>query len=136
MTRANDTNTGDDGPRPGYAFGDHDRCQACSFHPESLNDYCDKHRPKENKMKKAIIKQDEKEPVPVEVLATSIRAIAAGIKNLRQGPLGEKALLLLISDNCQKKNGRGYHVKHKVSPGTIKVVLDSIESLQSAYLRK
>jgi hypothetical protein len=87
-------------------------------------------------MKTVNIKQDEKELIPVEVLATSIRAISAGIKKLRSGPLGEKALLLLISENCQKKNRRGFAVKHKVSPSEIKIVLDSIESLQSAYLRK
>jgi hypothetical protein len=84
------------------------------------------------------VKQDEKDIVPIEVLATSIRAIAAGIKNLRKGPLGENALLLLISENCQKKSRRGAYmrtVKHKISPGTIKIVLDSIESLQSIYLR-
>jgi hypothetical protein len=68
-------------------------------------------------------------------LATSIRAIAAGIKNLRKGPLGEKPLPLLISENCQKKNYRGYMTKTHVSVSTVKIVLDSIESLQSAYLR-
>lgn len=130
------TNMVDDGPRPGYAWGNHDRCPTCSFHPESLNDYCDKHRPKENAMSKIAVKQDEKDPVPVEVLATSIRAISAGIKKLRSGPLGEKALLMLISENCQmKKPGRHYPTKHKVSPAVIKSVLDSIESLQSAYLK-
>lgn len=86
-------------------------------------------------MKNVNVKQDEKEPVAVEVLATSIRAIAAGIKNLRKGSLGDKALLLLISENCRKKNGRGHQVKCKISPSIIKIVLDSIESLQSAYLK-
>lgn len=86
-------------------------------------------------MKKIEVKQDEKEPVPGEVLATSIRAIAAGIKNLRKGPLGEKALLLLISENCQKKGKRGYMQKAKVSTTTVKMVMDGIESLQSTYLR-
>jgi hypothetical protein len=85
---------------------------------------------------KIAIKQDEKEPVPVEVLATSIRAISGGIKKLRSGPLGERALLLLISENCQMKKARSrYPTKHKVSPAVIKSVLDSIESLQSAYLK-
>ncbi len=91
---------------------------------------------KEGEMTKIAVKQDENDEVPIEVLATSIRAIAAGIKKLRNGPLGEKALLLLISDNCQKRNSRGYHVKHRVSPGTIKIILDSIESLQSAYFKR
>lgn len=83
------------------------------------------------------IKQDEKEEVPIEVLATSIRTIAAGIKKLRDGPLGEKALLLLIADNCRTKSKRGnYSTKCKVAPATIKMVLDSIESLQSVYLKQ
>lgn len=86
-------------------------------------------------MKKVAIKQDEKEMVPIEILATSIRAIAAGIKNLRKGPLGDKALLLLISDNCQKRNKNGYYAKHKVSIETVKIVLNSLESLQSMYLK-
>ena len=44
-------------------------------------------------MKRPIVKQDENDEVPVEILATSIRTIAAGIRNLRKGPLGENALL-------------------------------------------
>lgn len=81
------------------------------------------------------IKQDESDLVPTEVLATSIRAIAAGIKKLRNGSLGEKTLLLLISENCHKQGRRGRSTKCKVSASTIKIVLDSIESLQSAYLK-
>lgn len=88
-------------------------------------------------MKKVSVIQNTKEPVPVEVLATSIRAIASGIKNLRGGPLGEKALLLLISENCRAIKGRyRKYVKVKVAIATVKIVLDSIESLQSVYLRK
>lgn len=86
-------------------------------------------------MKKVTIVQNEKEPVPVEVLATSIRAIAAGVKQLRKGPLGESALLLLIGENCKEKGKHGYQVKAKVSTATVKSVLDSLESLQSTYLR-
>jgi hypothetical protein len=86
-------------------------------------------------MKNIIVTQDENDQVPVEVLATSIRAIAAGIKNIRKGPLGEKALLLLIQDNCYLTKGRRTK-KNKVSIETIKSVLDSIEGLQRAYLKK
>ena len=86
-------------------------------------------------MKNVTVKQDEKEPVPVEVLASSIRAISSGIKKLRSGPLGEKALLLLISENCQKKGHNNGYVKCKIPPATIKAVLDSIETLQQAYLK-
>lgn len=79
---------------------------------------------------------DPKEEVPIEVLATSIRAIAAGVKALRKGPLNEKTLLLLISQNCHKKNRFGNRTsKVKVSPATIKTVLDAMEDLQRAYLK-
>lgn len=129
------TNSSDDGPRPGYAFGKHDKCQFCSFQPTSTNDYCDKHKPRENKMKNVNVKQDENDIVPVEVLATSIRAIAAGVKNLRNGPLGEKAILLLISENCYSKDRYGRIKKQKVSPSQVRIVLNGIESLQRSYLK-
>lgn len=86
-------------------------------------------------MKQVEVKQNAKEEIPIEVLATNIRAIAAGIKVLRKGPLGEKTLLLLISENCRKKNKWGYGPKVKVAPATVKSVLDSIESLQEVYLK-
>lgn len=89
-------------------------------------------------MKKVSVIQNEEDQVPVEVLATSIRAIAAGVKSLRKGPLGEKALLLLISENCwirKGRLGRGRMVKLHISPSAVKGVLDSLESLQSTYLR-
>lgn len=76
-----------------------------------------------------------KEDVPIEVLATSIRAISAGIKALRKGPLGDKALLLLISENCRKKGRSGFPVKVKVTPATVKMILESLESLQTTYLK-
>ena len=89
---------------------------------------------KGNQMKQVKIIQDEKEPVAVEVLAASIKAIATGIKTLRKGPLGESALLLLIQDNCYSSKG---HRKRKVklSISVIKSVLNSLESLQREYLK-
>lgn len=88
-------------------------------------------------MAKIAVIQDEKQPVAIEVLATSIRAIAAGVKTLRKGPLGDKALLILIAENCREKNRYGNYVrKVHVAPTTIKVVLDSLETLQESYLRK
>lgn len=86
-------------------------------------------------MKKVSVKQNEKEEVPIEILATSIRAIAAGVKVLRKGPLGEKALLLLISENCRAHRGKHRTVKAKTAPATVKIVLDSLESLETTYLR-
>jgi hypothetical protein len=41
-------------------------------------------------VKHVVVSQKENDPVPIEVLATSIRAIAAGIKNLRKGPIRGK----------------------------------------------
>lgn len=86
-------------------------------------------------MKAVKVKQDENDVIPVEVLAASIRAIAAGVKVLRKGPLGEKAILLLISENCYSKDRYGRTKKEKVSPTQIKIVLNGIESLQQAYLK-
>jgi len=85
-------------------------------------------------MKNISVKQDEKEPVPVEVLATSIREISASMKRLRRGPLGENALLLLIHQNT-KATGPKYRAKTKPTIKEIKSVLDSIESLEKTYIR-
>jgi hypothetical protein len=81
-------------------------------------------------MKRPIVKQDENDEVPVEILT---RTIAAGIRNLRKRPLAENALLLLIQDNFRTRR-RYKTVKAHVSVTTIKTVLDSIEGLQTAYL--
>lgn len=70
------------------------------------------------------VRQDETKPVPVEVLAESIRHISEGVRKLRAGPLNDKALLLLI------------HHSTGVAQRDIKAVLDGIESLDTAYLRK
>lgn len=86
-------------------------------------------------MSKITIKQDEKDVVPTEVLAKSICAIAAGVKALRKGSLGERALLLLISENCFVKGRKNRVKKCKVSTATIKMVLDSMENLQQAYTK-
>lgn len=44
--------------------------------------------------------QDATDPIPTEVLATHIRAVAQGIRALRKGPgtLTDRALFLLIKD--------------------------------------
>lgn len=84
-------------------------------------------------MKKVIVKQAHDDEVPVEILASSIRAIAAAVKKLRKGPLDEKALLLLIHQNT-KAVGPKFN-KHKPSITEIKAVLDSMESLAHQYLK-
>lgn len=81
--------------------------------------------------KEIIVKQDEANPVPVEVLATSIKAISDGMKKLLSGPLNEKALVLLIQHACPSTR------KYGPRPGTseIKSVLAGIESLERTYLK-
>jgi hypothetical protein len=84
-------------------------------------------------MKKVIVKQDEQKPVPVEVLAASIREIAQGVKKLREGPLNDKALVLLIQHNTR---GCGSYGSGKASTNDIRAVLESMETLEAAYLKK
>lgn len=82
---------------------------------------------------KTRIKQEQgKEPMPVEVLAESIRSISQGIKKLQEGPLNDKCLYLLIQ-NAAPSTGRNYQ---KISIAEIKAVLNGIESLASTYLKK
>lgn len=83
-------------------------------------------------MRKTIVtvRQDEHKPVPVEVLAQSIKDISAGIRKLREGPLNEKALLLLIQHATPSKGYSG-----RIGIGEIKNVLDGMESLERTYLK-
>jgi hypothetical protein len=91
--------------------------------------------PKEEEMaKKVIVKQDEAKPVPVEVLAASIKAIAEGTRKLLDGPLNEKALLLLIQHAAPAVGGR--YSNSKVGITEIKAVLEGMASLETAYLKK
>jgi hypothetical protein len=64
--------------------------------------------------------------VPVEVLASAITTIAAGIKKLRNGKLHDRALFLLIQDACTANVGLE----------TIRRVLDAIGDLEKRYVRK
>lgn len=84
-------------------------------------------------MKQATVKQNEERPVPVEVLAESIKAIAESVRKLRAGPLNEKALVLLIQHNTR---GAGAYGSGKVGTTEIRAVLDSMDSLEAAYLKK
>jgi len=79
------------------------------------------------------VKQDDK-PVPVEVLAQSIIAIAQGVRKLRAGPLNDNALVLLI-EHAAPRPSNGYRV-NKVGKREIKAVLDGIDALEATYLRK
>lgn len=74
----------------------------------------------------ATIKQNPDEPVPTEVLADSIKEIAEGIRHLRTGRLNDRALILLIQDAAAGP----------LSKSDIRLVLDSIDSLEKTFLRK
>lgn len=80
--------------------------------------------------KSVTIKQDPKNEIVVEVLATHIRAISAGIKQLRRGPINDKALILLIQYAAPGEGGS------PIPQRTIKNVLDGIEGLAAACLKK
>lgn len=63
-------------------------------------------------------------PIPAEVLADSIVAISAGIKKMRAGRLGDRAVIVLLKDATG------------VSQRDIKLVIDGMASLEAMYLRK
>ena len=84
--------------------------------------------------KKIILKQDETNEIPVEVLADSIKAISEGIKKLRSGRLNDKALILLIVNAAPSYGGTYSNRKH-VSAVQVKTVLDGMEQLEHEYLK-
>lgn len=77
-------------------------------------------------IKHVVLKQDVEKPVPLEVLAESIKVIAQGVSRLREGPLNDRALFLLIQHAAPMQLGIG----------TIKAVFDGIDALEHEYLRK
>lgn len=77
------------------------------------------------------VKQDPENPVPVEVLAESIKAIAQGVRKLREGQLNDRCLFLLIQ-HAAPTDGRG----RMLAIGDIKAVFAGIEGLEAEYLRK
>lgn len=85
-------------------------------------------------MKTIAVKQRPDEEVPTEVLAQEIVALSAGIKKLRAGRLNDRALHLLIQNAAPSIAGR-----YKTAPlslKTINAVLEGIEGLEAAYLKK
>ena len=83
-------------------------------------------------LKEIIVKQDEQNPVPVEVLATSIKAIAEGVRKLRAGPLNEKALVLLISHACPML----HNPYRRPNAKEVRAVIEGMDSLGAVYLKK
>lgn len=84
-------------------------------------------------MKKVIVKQDDVNPMPVEIMAESIRGISEGIRKLRAGPLNEKTLLLLIQHAAPNVGGK--YKNGIISQKDIAAVLEGIESLERIYLK-
>lgn len=78
--------------------------------------------------RKVVVKQDAEKPVPTEVLAKDIRAIAQGMRALRRGPLKDSTLALLINDSIRSTDRPGQQV--------IRLVLDAIEGLEEAHCKK
>lgn len=86
---------------------------------------------KGDQMKREInIKQDENKPLPVEVMAESIKQISNAIVKMRSSRLNDKALCLLISHACA-----GTYHNPKPSPTVVKTVLEGINSLERTFLR-
>ena len=67
---------------------------------------------------------DPEHPVPGEVLASAIEAIASGVDSLFNSGLSERAILLLISDAS----------KHPKT--TVQEVLTGIQNLRKFYLKE
>lgn len=74
-------------------------------------------------IKKVMVKQEPEKPVEVEVLAQAIVDIGKAAKRLAQSRLNRKAVIVLIAHDT----GLGQ--------GTIRTVLEGMESLESTYLR-
>lgn len=74
--------------------------------------------------KQTKVVQSEGVGIPTEVIAKSIRDIAAGIKQIRAGALNDKALVMLI----QHASG--------VNQREVKNVLWALDNLAAQYLKK
>lgn len=79
-----------------------------------------------------VVKQNADMPIPVEVLAASIKAISDGVKKLRTGKLNDHALLMLIAHACPVPKG---YPRRPVTPKIVKAVLAGMEQLEREYLK-
>lgn len=78
-----------------------------------------------------VINKDETKPMAVEIIAESIEIISNGIKELRNSPLNDKALYLLIQHAAP--TGR---YNQRIGISDIRAVIEGIESLEGTYLKK
>lgn len=79
-----------------------------------------------------VVQKDEAKPMPVEIIAESVKAISDGIRRLRGGPLNDKALMLLIQHAAPSIGRYG----QKIGITEIRAVIEGIESLEATYLKK
>lgn len=68
-----------------------------------------------------VVKQDEIEVVPAEVLATAITKVCAGLSAWNKAGLRRRALIVLLADST------------RLSKTTVQTVLDGILKLQDIY---
>ena len=68
--------------------------------------------------------QAEIDPVPVEVLATSIRSIGISMRRIEASGLERRALALLLADSS------------RLSMSVVLQVLKALETLERDYVRK
>lgn len=72
------------------------------------------------------------------VLASEIQKISDGVKALRKGKLTDDTLVLLIQHAAPnvRAGGRRFNTPGPVSARSIRAVLDGLESLAAAHLKK
>ena len=70
---------------------------------------------------------------PVQELADNIKAISNGIRELRNGPLTDKALYLLIQNAAPNVGGK--YSNSPLSQKEIRAVFEGIENLEALYLK-
>lgn len=80
--------------------------------------------------RKLVLKQTEP-AIPVEVIATAVKEISEGIKRLRDGPLNEKALVLLIQNAIVTRSS-----EKEISQRDVRRVLGGIGDLEATYLKR
>ena len=88
----------------------------------------------EDLMEKEITVKQPEVPVPTEILADCIVAIADGVRKIRSGRLNDKAIVLLICNAAPSYGGK-YAAKKHVSAWQVKAVLDAMTGLERAYLK-
>lgn len=73
---------------------------------------------------KLVVKQEEENAVPTEVMASAIIDISRGVKKLLHGRLNREAVVALIKD------------KSRIDKRVIELVLNNLEQLEETWTRK